>query len=201
MDGPHHVGEPVGSGTSIALIGKWTFEGHALVSADDRIADAQGDKPAELNHPKDWKRFQAELGKAAVILIGRKSHEADPGRRGKKRIVVSSQARGLERRADGWWWDPGSITLEEALTEVAPEGGLVGIPGGRGVFDMFLEIGFDAFHLARLPTVRLPGGVPVFSACDEGQPAEAVLTAAGLRIADVETLDPAVGLVVAVWRR
>src|SRR5688500_10330417 len=62
--------------TSIALIGKWTFEGHALVSADDRIADAHGDKPAELNHPKDWKRFQAELGKAAVVLIGRKSHEA-----------------------------------------------------------------------------------------------------------------------------
>lgn len=182
------------------MIGKWTFEGHALVSADDRIADAHGDKPAELNHPKDWKRFQAELGEAAVVLIGRKSHEADPGRRGRRRIIVSSQARGLEKRADGWWWDPGSITLEEALTEVVPEGGLVGIPGGRGVFDMFLEIGFDAFHLARLPMVRLPGGVPVFSACDQGRRAEAVLTGAGLHVAEVETLDPAVGLVVAVWR-
>ncbi|MGD9738563.1 MAG: hypothetical protein AB7O56_05930 [Bauldia sp.] len=182
------------------MLGNYHFEGHALVSADDRIADAGGVKPAALNHPADWARFQGELGKAAVIVIGRKSHAADPGRRGRRRIVMSSGARGIERRDDAWWWNPAEASLEEALVTVAPAGGLVAIPGGMAVFDYFLGVGYDAFHLARLPGIALPGGVPVFSECADGPSSETVLGNAGLRPAEVEDLDPAVGLTVTVWR-
>ena len=60
---------------------RYRFEGHAIVSADDRIADANGAKTDRLNHPADWARFQGELDKAVLILIGRKSHEAEPAPR------------------------------------------------------------------------------------------------------------------------
>lgn len=183
------------------MIGNYRFEGHALVSADDRIADADGMKPAALNHPADWARFQAELGKAALILIGRKSHETDPGRPGRRRLVVSTQATGVEKRADAWWWNPAIVSVEEALTTAAPGGGLVAIPGGHGVFDLFLGIGYDAFHLARLGQMVIPGGIPVFSACAEGIPAESVLTTAGLRQSESEVLDGAAALTSTVWRR
>ncbi|MCW5717492.1 MAG: hypothetical protein KIS68_06645 [Bauldia sp.] len=183
------------------MIGNYWLEGHALVSGDDRIADAAGRKPPELNHPLDWARFQAELHQAAVVVLGRKSHESDPGRPGRRRLVMSSSVRGIERRGDAWWWNPAEAELEEALAVAAPGGGLVAIPGGMRVFDTFLSVGYDAFHLARLPAVTLPGGMPVFSACDQGDTAEGVLAEAGLALAEMETLDPEVGLTVEVWRR
>lgn len=182
------------------MIGKFRLEGHALVSADDRIADASGTKPPALNHPADWARFQAELGRAAIVVVGRKSHESDPGPRGRRRLVMSSAARGIERRGEAWWWNPAEVELEEALGSVAPAGGLVAIPGGMRVFDYFLGVGYDAFHLSRLPGLTIPGGVPVFSACDQGDTAEGVLSESGLRIAETEVLDPALGLTVEVWR-
>src|SRR5208282_4539613 len=57
--------------------------------------------------------------------------------------------------------------------------GPVAVPGGQSVFDLFLQIGFDAFHLSRAHGVMLPGGRAVFSACDAGLSAEAVLARAG----------------------
>jgi len=182
------------------MIGDYRIEGHALVSGDDRIADVAGRKPPELNHPLDWARFQAELRKAAVIVLGRKSHLSDPGRPGRRRLVVSSSARGIEQRADAWWWNPAEAELEAALAAIAPGGGLVAVPGGMRVFDMFLSFGYDAFHLVRLPGLALPGGVPVFSACDQGDTAEGVLAESGLARTETETLDPNVGLTVEVWR-
>lgn len=177
------------------------FEGHAIVSADDMIADAAGAKPAPLNHPADWARFQAALDAAALILIGRRSHEADPVRKHRPRLVASSQSPGLQRHPDGWWWNPAVVTLAEALETAAPEGGVVAVPGGRLIFDMILQHGFDAFHLSRRPDLTLPGGIPVFSAVAEGRSAAAVLAEAGLRPAETEVLDSAAGVTVTVWRR
>lgn len=179
----------------------YRFEGHAIVSADDKIADADGNKPAALDHPADWARFQAALDEAVLIVLGRRSHEASPDRHGRKRLVVSRSVEALERRADGWWWNPAGAGLEDALHAVAPDGGLVAIPGGRGAFDYFLDSGFDAFHLTRSALIALPGGVPVFSACEDGTRAEAVLQGAGMRPAEYEALDAAAGVSVTVWRR
>lgn len=180
---------------------RYRFEGHAIVSADDRIADANGAKTDRLNHPADWARFQGELDKAVLILIGRKSHEAEPAPRPRNRLIVTSGAKnGLEKRSDGWWWNPGVVSLDEALGTAAPAGGLVAIPGGQRVFDDFLGIGYDAFHLARKPDVSLPGGVGVFAACERGVSAEDVLSGAGLVPAGYEVLDAAASVTVTVWR-
>ena len=74
-------------------------------------------------------------------------------------------------------------------------------PGGQGVFDLFLEIGFDAFYLSRAHGVSLPGGRALFSVCDTGLSAEAVLASAGLRVSEMIALDPDHGVDMNVWRR
>ena len=54
------------------------------------------------------------------------------------------------------------MSWAEVAKELLPRGGDVAVPGGQGVFDLFLKIGFDAFHLTRAHGVRLPGGERFF---------------------------------------
>ena len=54
--------------------------------------------------------------------------------------------------------EPGADELGGGRKELLPRGGDVAVPGGQVVFDLFLKIGFDAFHLSRAHGVRLPGG-------------------------------------------
>ena len=74
------------------------------------------------------------------------------------------------------------------------------MPGGQGVFDLFLKIGFDAFHLTRAHGVRLPGGRALFSGCDAGLSAEAVLASAGLRVSEKIVIDAEHVVDMSVWR-
>ena len=82
-----------------------------------------------------------------------------------------------------------------------PAGGEVAVSGGQVAFDLFLAIGFTAFHLTRAAGVKLPGGRGVFSPCDRGVPAETVLTEAGLFLSETIALDPAHGVTAYDWRR
>jgi hypothetical protein len=186
--------------TAPALPG-YRIEGHAIVSADDRIAGNDGQTPAALNNAADWTRFQAALDAAALVVLGRISHEANPNRGRRRRLIVSSSSAGIEERGDGWWWNPARAGVAAALAAAAPEGGIVAVPGGRLVFDLFLEIGFDAFDLSRAERVRLPGGIPVFSAVAEGKTADAVLAENGLVASRRMTLDEANGVTLTLWRR
>ena len=154
------------------MIGPWHIHGHAIVSDDDMIAGLDGLTPPALHNEADWSRFQRALDAAAVTVLGRLAHEANPNVKGRNRLVVSSSARGVERRADGWWWSPAGASLEEALHLAAPGGGIIAVPGGRRVFDLFLDLGYDEFHLVRAEGVRVPGGVPLFSAIGSGTTAE-----------------------------
>jgi hypothetical protein len=176
------------------------IHGYAIVSDDDRIADAAGRMPEALRNDADWAYFQAGLDAASLSVLGRIGHEANPNRRDRPRLVVSSQAVGLERRSDAWWWNPAALAWLEAIREVLPQGGRVAVPGGRRVFDLFLAIGYDAFHLSRANGLRLPGGVALFSACDDGRRAEAVLSQAGLRAGPARILDPRGPVSLSVWR-
>lgn len=178
------------------------FEGHAIVSADDKIADAGGAMPKALHHPEDWARFQAALDRAVLIVLGRRSHEAVPDRAGRRRLVMSRSASGLEQRSDrSWWWNPEGQPLDAVMQELAPQGGTVAVTGGKSVFDYFLTVGFDAFHLSRVAGYRLPGGVSVFSACEDGTSAEAVLDKHGLIPREHEMFDRETGVSVTVWRK
>lgn len=176
------------------------LHGYAIVSGDDRIADAAGVLPNGLKSDADWIYFQAELDRAALSLLGRVSHAAAPNPRRRRRLVASSAVSGLVERADAWWWNPADIALAEALAALLPEGGRVAVPGGQGVFDLVrATLGFTAFHLTRKDAVTLPGGRAVFAACDHGATPEAVLAGDGLTPAPAVTLEP--GVVLTVWRR
>ena len=183
------------------MIGGHVIHGHAIVSADDRIADRHGLTPETLRNDADWARFQRALDRAAVTVLGRLGHEANSNARGRNRLVLSSSARGVERRADAWWWNPAEAPFDAALSKAAPEPGIVAVPGGRRVFDLFLSIGFDEFHLARVPGVTIPDGIPVFSDVATGASAACTLSAHGLVADPPEILDPAAPVDMTRWRR
>jgi hypothetical protein len=176
------------------------IHGYAIVSDDDRIAGPDGLVPLSLRNEKDWDYYQGALARSDLIVFGRRNHDAEPNVRGDQRLVISSSAAGLEQRADAWWWSPARTNWAEVAKRLLPLGGEVAVPGGQAVFDLFLEIGFDAFHLSRAHGVTLPGGRAVFSACDAGLSAEAVLAGAGLRVSEKIALDPQHGVEMNVWR-
>lgn len=183
------------------MIGGHVIHGHAIVSADDKIADRTGLTPPALRNEADWTRFQSALDRAAVTVLGRLAHEANPNRKGRNRLVLSSASRGVERREDAWWWNPAEVPLADALAAAAPAAGVVAVPGGRRVFDLFLSIGFDAFHLARAADATVPGGIPVFSEVARGRSAADILTAHGLVAGPPEILDAIARVDLTVWRR
>jgi hypothetical protein len=181
----------------------WGIEvhGYAIVSDDDRIADASGETPAALRNEADWTYFQSELDRASLTVLGRFGHELNPNLRRRPRMILSGSVEGLVRREDGWWWNPASMPWEDAIRTVLPDGGTVAVPGGRRVFDLFLAIGYDAFHLTRAEGVRVPDGIALFSACERGETAEAVLRGRGLRPGTRQVVDPAGPVSLVVWRR
>ncbi len=183
------------------MIDRWRLHGHAIVSDDHCIAAADGTVPPGLRNDADWARFQAALDAAVVTVLGRRGHEANPNVKGRGRIVLSSSAEGIERRADTWWWNPSDAPVEDALARAAPAGGIVAVPGGRRVFDFVLRLGFDEFHLVRAAGVAVPGGIPVFSAVADGLSPEVVLARHGLSPAPTEVLDAAERVSLVVWRR
>jgi hypothetical protein len=183
------------------VIGPYRIHGHAIVSDDDRIADANGAVPASLRNEADWTRFQHALDQAILTVLGRRGHEANPNVKNRNRLVLSSSARGVERRQDAWWWNPASAPIEEAFGRATPEGGVVAVPGGRAVFDLFLRLGFDEFHLARALSVTIPGGIPIFTEAARGRTAEEIMRSHGLAPRPPELIDAAAPVSLTVWRR
>ena len=184
------------------MSGNWDITGYAIVSDDDKIAGADGMTPASLRNEKDWELYQRAQELANVVVFARRSHELEPNIHGSLRLVVSREAAaGLEQRRDGWWWDPRRTSWEEVAARLLPKGGLVAVGGGQVVFDLFLMIGYDGFHLSRAHGVLLPGGRSVFSACDAGVSAATVLEQHGLKLSERIPLDPAHDVEMTVWRR
>jgi dihydrofolate reductase len=144
------------------------INGYAIVSDDNRIAGPDGLIPASLRNEKDWDCFQRALAGSDLVVVGHRSHELAPNVRGAQRLVISRGAAGLEQRANVWWWHPALTSWVDVAKELLPRGGDVAVLGGQVVFDLFLKIGFDAFHLTRAHGVRLPGGRAVFSGCTAG---------------------------------
>ncbi len=174
---------------------------HAIVSDDDRIADADGRFPDALRNEADWKQFQAALDAAALTLVGRASHEAAPNTKRRRRLILSHRVRGLVEDGEGWWFNAADMPLGEALARLLPEGGTVAVPGGQAVFDLVGPAGFAEFHLARAHGVRLSGGRGLFSACEQGAAAADLLAAGGLVPGPAELIDPDAPVSLTVWRR
>ncbi len=177
------------------------IHGYAILSDDDRIAGPDGRTPPSLRNEADWDYFQRELDRADLVALGRLAHEANPNVKGRRRLALSRSSSGLERRGDAYWWNPDKTPWRDASAALLPGGGRVAVPGGQGAFDLFLGVGFDAFHLTRAHGVSLGGGRAAFGACDRGFSAEAVLACAGLRPGAVEIIDAAAEVSLTVWRR
>jgi hypothetical protein len=176
------------------------IHGYAIVSDDDKIADAQGEVPASLRNEKEFAAYQQALAQSDLVVFARKSHDNEPETHGRPRMVVSRDARGLENRAGIWWWNPADMAWAQALARALPEGGHVAAPGGQGVFDLFLGVGYDVFHLARARGVRLPAGRAVFAECETGVSAEAVLQRHGLRHAQRIEIDVTQQVEMNIWK-
>ena len=170
--------------------------GHAIVSTDGMIADRQHRMPAALRNDADWRRFQAALDSAALVVVGRLGHEAHPNP-GRKRLVVTSRVAWLERDPaddNAMLWNPTGIGLKRVLAGLNLTEGAIAVTGGTRVFDLFLPL-FTQFDLVEVAGVTIPDGVPCFS---DGQPT-AVLAHAGMAAGHPESLAPGVDLT--VWSR
>ena len=168
--------------------------GHAIVSADGMIADATHRMPAGLRNDADWRRFQAALDSARLVVVGRLGHAAHPNP-GRRRLVVTSSVAAFDD-ADprAILWNPAGMRLDAVLDRLAITNGIVAVTGGTRVFDLFLPW-FTRFDLVHVAAITIPDGIPCFSS----GPPRAVLADAGLALTHEDQLDPDARL--EVWSR
>ena len=190
---------PVQSGRIEGL----TIEGLAIVSTDGMIADASGVQPDALKLEADQRFFHNHLEAADVLVHGRNSGEggAQAGRR--LRIVLTRRIGDVARDPENGkavLWNPAGASFEAAWALLKPPGGRVAIIGGTDVFGLFLQRGYDIFHLSRTGHARLPGGRPVFPEVPRQSPEE-VLEKHGMKPAATRVLDPSADLTLTTWRR
>ena len=180
-----------------------SIEGYAIVSADGMIADARGAMPDALKIEADQRFFHAALDRAGALAHGRHSQETDGNEARRRRIVLTRRFAAVAadpRNPKAVLWNPAGARLEAAWDALgAPDGPLVVI-GGTEVFGLFLEIGYEAFHLSRAGKVRLPGGRPVFPGVGPRSP-EDLLAEHGLKPGPVRVLDAAAEATLCDWRK
>jgi hypothetical protein len=168
-----------------------SIEGFAIVSRDGMVAGADGLMPNSLKFQLDLDFLDRSLDAAALLIHGRKSHEAQPNSDQRRRLLLTRSAGPFSLRPEEpnvWLWNPETTPLAEVCQALGIGSGVVAILGGTAAYDMFLPQ-YAKFHLCRARKVELPGGVPVFRDVGEGRPPEMVLSASGLELASEITLD------------
>src|SRR5262249_12042747 len=180
------------------------IEGLAIVSVDGMLADANGHMPKSLLVEADQQFFQDTLDQAAALVQGRHSHEGSPRAVHRRRLVLTRRIAAMaEDRTypNALLWNPEGATLQEAWERLGAPDGMLAVIGGTQVYDLFLTIGYDRFHLSRAPHVRLPGGRPVFSEVAAGRTPEAVLASHGLKPGAQHVFDAGLGVTMVTWSR
>jgi hypothetical protein len=179
------------------------IEGLAIVSADGMIADPAGVQPDALKLEADQRFFHATLDRAAALAHGRNSAEGGPGMAAHRRLVLTRRIAGLARDPQNdraVHWNPAGASLEQAWDMLGLSGGLLAVIGGSEPFGLFLERGYDAFHLSRAARAALPGGRPVFPGIPPHTPEE-LLARHGLKPDPMRVLDASAALSLVTWRR
>ena len=179
------------------------IEGLAIISADGMIADASGVQPDALKIEADQRFFHASLDAATALVHGRNSGEGGPRMAMRRRLILTRTIRSLERDPQNdktVHWNPSGASLEQAWDALGLTGGSLAVIGGTEPFGLFLDIGYDTFHLSRASRVRLPGGRPVFPGVPSSSPEE-LLARRGLVPDAARMLDETAGLSVVPWQR
>jgi len=179
------------------------FTGYAVISADGFIADREGRMPEALRFDADWAYFQAALDAADITLLGRRTHEAAPNAKERRRLVVSGGMRAImQENAFTWWVNPKDLAPASAIAETVGLDAEVAVVGGTGVFDWILdEGGYDAFHLSLARDIRLGEGRPLFDGISDLEDALLQLEAKGLSIEARSWLDRKAGLELLILKR
>jgi len=185
------------------MAGPDRIEGIAIVSADGMIADADGLQPDALLFEADRRFFFDMLNRAAAVAHGRRSADGGPEAANRRRLILTRRIAGVARdrqNRKAVLWNPAAASLQQAWAELGLSGGLLSVIGGTDVYGLFLEIGYDAFHLSRAGKALLPGGRPLFPQVQAQSP-EALLSRHGLKPEPVRVLDRAGELTLVTWRR
>jgi dihydrofolate reductase len=180
------------------------IEGYAIVSADGMLADANRRIPDNLKVEADQKFFHSALDRAAVVVHGRHSHEGGPNATRRHRLIVTSKVAALApdpKHPNTLLWNPKGASLNEAWIHLGGPAGALVVIGGPDVYGLFLDIGYDEFHLSRVADVRIPGGRPVFPEIGPNRTPEDVLASHGLKPGAERVLDQAAGATLVSWRR
>jgi dihydrofolate reductase len=196
------MGSPTGK--SVAMPTPYRVEGYAIVSSDGMIADAHAAFPQSLVFDADKQFYARELDRVDAIIQGRHSHEGQANSAQRRRLVLTRKTAAIAPDPDypkSFLWNPAGASLADACAALGLTGGTLGVIGGVDVFDLFLTIGYDAFHLSRAANVQLPGGVPVFSQIRSGRSPEEILSEAGLEPGPSQVLDASNALVLVTWTR
>jgi dihydrofolate reductase len=178
------------------------IEGYAIVTADGMLADRHGRIPPELKIDADQRFFEQGLEAADLIVHGKHSHEQQPHSHGRHRLVLTRTVAGLAPHPSlpkAKSWNPAGASFAEACRAVGIAEGLVAVTGGTEVFGLFLAIGYDAFHLSRVDSVRLPDGRPVFPGVPAQAP-EGILAHSGLAPGPVRVLDARAQATLVTWQ-
>jgi dihydrofolate reductase len=179
------------------------IEGLAIISADGMIADASGMQPTALKLEADQRFFHDTLDAATALVHGRNSAEGGPRMANRRRLVLTRTVAGLlpdPQNDRAVRWNPAGATLEQAWNALGLSGGSLAVIGGTEPFGLFLEIGYDAFHLSRASHAKLSGGRPVFPGIPPQSP-EDLLAQHGLKPGPTRVLDQSAGLTMVTWRR
>jgi hypothetical protein len=179
------------------------IEGYAIISADGMLGDHNRRMPRSLHIPADQRLFTDALDRAALIVHGRHSHEEQGAASDRRRRVILTRSVAAiaahPSLPNALLWNPAGAEFAEACRASGVSEGLIVVSGAAEVFAHFFGLGYDAFHLSRVATVRLPGGRPIFPTVPEQSP-EQVLSAHGLIPGGTRTLDVDAQATLVVWR-
>jgi hypothetical protein len=178
-----------------------SIEGYAIVSQDGMIADRKRAMPPGLRIEADVRFFNHGLDTAAIVVHGRNSHEQQAASEQRRRLIVTGSVAKLKphpRFPKAWSWNPEGMAFPDACRAAGVSEGPAAVTGGARVFALFLDIGFDAFHLSRVNRVTLPGGRPVFPEVPAKTP-EQVLAEHGLVPGPVRMLDAKADATLVTW--
>jgi len=177
-------------------------EGYAIVSADGMIADHDRKMIDDLKIDADARFFTQALDRAALVVHGRNSHEEQASSDRRRRLIATHRVAALAEHPSiplARLWNPVGASFAEACQAVGVMEGMAAVTGGAEVFHLFLDIGFDAFHLSRAGKVRLPGGRPVFPEVPVLTP-EQILASHGLRPGPIQVLDAEADATLVTWK-